>query len=179
MVASPPLVLAKPPPIAPLTSVAIAGFGTFTGMCFLTAVDTFLGQQIGSEIVILIAPMAASAALIFGAPAAPFSQPRNVIGGHFVSATVGASTYKLICAYPVIKPAGGAIAASASVVAMMLTGCLHPPSAATSLIGVLGPDWVKECGLMYGANCAVGATVMVASGLIINNLFKKSYPTYW
>ena len=50
-----------------------------------------------AEVLLLTAPMGASAALVFGAPALPFSQPRNVIGGHVVSAVCGVATSVALC----------------------------------------------------------------------------------
>jgi len=176
----PSIAVAVSPPRASNLQIAAAGGGTFVAMSALTAIDLALGHTLGSDTVILIAPMAATASLIFGAPAAPFSQPRNVIGGHFASAVVGASTYKLLLAFPALKPLGAALASSGAVGIMMLSKCLHPPSAATALLGVLGPEWVRDCGFQYAIHSSAGATVLVAVGVLVNNkIHSQKYPIYW
>jgi hypothetical protein len=38
----------------------------------------------------------ASAVLIYGAVRSPLAQPRNLIGGHIISAVIGVTTYKLL-----------------------------------------------------------------------------------
>src|ERR1700738_3521876 len=48
---------------------------------------------------LLIAPMGASAVLLFGVPASPLAQPWSIIGGNLLSGTVGGG-----CASGVAKP---------------------------------------------------------------------------
>lgn len=43
-----------------------------------------------------MAPFGASCVLAFGIWNAPFSQPRNIIGGHIVSTFVGLATYHVL-----------------------------------------------------------------------------------
>ena len=74
----------------------------------------------------LIAPLGASAVLVFGLPASPLAQPWAVVGGNTVAALVGA-----LCAGLLPDPAlAGAMAAAAAVAAMLLLRCLHPPGGA-------------------------------------------------
>ena len=69
--------------------------------------------------------------LVYGVPDAPFSQPRNVIGGHTVSALCGVLCFKLL-----VPPFGLALAlpaaAASSIIAMMSARIFHPPAAATA-----------------------------------------------
>ena len=44
----------------------------------------------------LVASFGASAVLLFGAPTSPLAQPRNLFGGHLISAIVGVSIYQLL-----------------------------------------------------------------------------------
>ena len=46
----------------------------------------------GSDLVMMVGSFGATSTLVFGAPAAPFSQPRCVIGGHMLSASIGIAT---------------------------------------------------------------------------------------
>ncbi len=45
---------------------------------------------------LLIGSFGASAVLLYGGPRSPLAQPRNLIGGHLVSALVGVSAWLLI-----------------------------------------------------------------------------------
>ena len=60
----------------------------------------FLIEQIGRladlgdrASLFLIGSFGASAVLVYGAPQAPFSQPRNLIGGHCLSALIGVTVF--------------------------------------------------------------------------------------
>ena len=45
-----------------------------------------------------VAPMGASAVLLFAVPASPLAQPWSIVGGNMVSATIGVSCAQLIAA---------------------------------------------------------------------------------
>lgn len=66
----------------------------------------------------------ASAMLLFGSPHVPFAQPRNVLGGHVVSAMVGVAAFQLVGHIPWLA---AALAVSGAIAAMHVTGTLHPP----------------------------------------------------
>ena len=91
----------------------------------------------------LVAPMGASAVLIFAAPANPMSRPAAVVGGHAVSAAVGIALLLLAHAWPWALPpalsaaALAAFAVGSAIAAMFLLRCLHPPGGATALLVVL------------------------------------------
>lgn len=71
----------------------------------------------------LIGSFGASAVLAYGAPHAPFSQPRNIIGGQCISAIVGVSVYLLLGDAGIFA---SPLAVSLAIVAMQLTGTVHP-----------------------------------------------------
>jgi len=87
----------------------------------------------------LVAPMGASAVLIFAAPANPMSRPTAVIGGHAVSAAVGIGAAALAAGLPWAVPASlvAALAVGLAIAAMFALRCLHPPGGATALLAVL------------------------------------------
>ena len=81
---------------------------------------------------LLIGSFGASAVLLFGAPDSPLTQPRNLLGGHLLSA---------IIAVGVVAVAGTglwsmAVAVGLAILVMHLTDTVHPPGGATALIGV-------------------------------------------
>ena len=69
--------------------IIAAWLGAFFGIGALAWVVTSLPEAK----LLVIGSFGASAVLIYGAPKAPFSQPRNLIGGHVLSALVGMLTW--------------------------------------------------------------------------------------
>ncbi len=82
----------------------------------------------------LIGSFGASAVLIFGAPRSPLAQPRNLIGGHLVSAICGCTVRIAIDRFE--HSTACALAVALAIVAMQLTETTHPPGGATALIAV-------------------------------------------
>ena len=135
----------------------------------------FLIEQIGQMIdlgdrasLFLIGSFGASAVLAYGAPQSPFSQPRNLIGGHCISSLVGVSVYLLLGNYGIFACP---LAVSLAIVAMQLTDTVHPPGGATALIAVIGGSTVHSLGYWY-VFCPVGlgACIMVGVAKVVNNL---------
>ncbi len=87
----------------------------------------------------LIAPVGASAVLVFAIPSSPLAQPWSVVGGNTLSALVGTACAMLV---PDASLAA-ALAVSFAIVAMLLARCLHPPGGAAALLVVLShhPSW--------------------------------------
>ena len=88
----------------------------------------------------LIASFGATAVLIYGAPKAPFSKPKNVFFGHLFSAIIGigvACSFDALGLYTDYYPVAIALAVGLAIVAMMVTGTVHPPGGATALTCVL------------------------------------------
>ena len=75
----------------------------------------------------------------------------------------------------------GPLAVAGAVMIMEQTRTMHPPAAATALIAVLGSEAVWAMGYWYAlAPAAVGSSVLVAVGVLVNNLSsKRRYPHYW
>lgn len=142
----------------------IAGFAGIYLIALLSQNNTFFP---------LFAPFGASAVLLYGAPAAPFSQPRNLIGGHVLSALIGVLIYNLLGS----SVFSIAFAVAFAIGAMLFFRVVHPPAGATALIGVSSSGgsyfWIITPVLS-------GAIVLLLIALLINNLdSKRSYPDYW
>lgn len=151
---------------------------------------TFLGSFVGIGIIgyinskhfvlhdnlFLIGSFGASAVLVYGVINSPLAQPRNLIGGHVLSAIVGVTVHKLI---PSETWLASALAVSLSIVLMQITKTLHPPGGATALIANIGSEKVKALGYMYVLNpVLMGAAVLLAIALLFNNITKyRHYPT--
>lgn len=169
----------RSPTRKPFSKIAWSWLGAFVGIYLVSILNELLRVDMLNS-VFLVGSFGASAVLIYGAPHADFSQPRNLIGGHVISALIGITVYKYI---PLDIPLLGALAVSLSVVAMHLTCTLHPPGGATALIAVIGSETIHGLGYMYVLSpIALGAGVMLCVALVINNLSsntKRHYPKYW
>ncbi len=170
---------AASPPRRPWTRIAWSGVGAFVGIYLVATMSKFVSNEIADHL-FLIGSFGASAVLLYGAPQAEFSQPRNLVGGHVLSALIGISLYKLM---PDLVPLASALAVALSIVAMHATRTLHPPGGATALIAVSGSSNSHMLGYSFVLSpVALGALVMLLVALLINNLSsnpKRHYPVYW
>src|SRR5471030_191501 len=115
--------------------------GALLGISFTAGVmHVFLGNT--AFIPLLVAPMGASAVLLFAVPASPLAQPWSIIGGNLVSATIGVT-----CAQVVADPTlAAALAVALSIAGMFALRCVHPPSGAVALTAVLGGPVIHALG---------------------------------
>lgn len=166
----------KSPPRVSLTEVVWSWVGAFLGMGIIGwLVEKGLPETPG---IMLVGSLGASGVLLYGAPKSPLAQPRNVIGGHVVSALVGVASWKVLHGEPWLA---GAVAVSTATAFMHLTRTLHPPGGATALIAVIGGEKVHSLGFLYAiAPIGLAAFVMVIVALAVNNLAKgRRYPEFW
>lgn len=127
---------------------------------------------------LLIGSFGASAVLAFGAPESPLAQPRNLVGGHMLSALVGVSCQMLLGQEPA---AAAALAVSTAIALMRVTKTLHPPGGATALIAVIGGADIHRLGYWHVLlPCGAGACCMLLLALLTNNLgARRRYPQTW
>ncbi len=167
------------PPRKPFSKIAWSWLGAFIGIYLVSILSRLTTADLLSSL-FLVGSFGASAVLIYGAPQAEFSQPRNLLGGHILSAIIGVTVYKFV---PLDIALLGALAVSLSIVAMHFTRTLHPPGGATALIAVIGSSELQSTGYLYVVSpIGVGALIMLLVALVINNLSsnpKRHYPRYW
>ncbi|WP_343618579.1 HPP family protein [Flavobacterium sp.] len=149
--------------------------GSFVGIGILAYLES--SQFTGSDVVYLIGSFGASSVLIYGIIQSPFSQPRNLIGGHLISAFIGVSVNKLV---PDIVYISAPLAVSLSIIFMQITKTLHPPGGATALIAVTGSAQIKALGYMYVISpVLIGVLILFLTTLIFNNMTSsRSYPSH-
>lgn len=130
------------------------------------------------ELPLLIGSFGASAVLLYGAPRSPLAQPRNVLGGHVVSALVGVVCWQFLHDIPALAQA---LAVATAIAAMHLTRTLHPPGGATALIATLGAEEVTRLGYWFVLLPAtLGPLVLLLVALVVNNLPRsRRYPEIW
>jgi len=126
--------------------------------------------------VFLIGSFGASSVLIYGAIQSPLAQPRNLVGGHLISAIVGVSIAQLL---PDIIWLTAPLAVSLSIVLMQISKTLHPPGGATALIAVIGSEKIKALGFLYVLSPVLsGVLILLLIALVFNNLtVNRRYPT--
>jgi CBS-domain-containing membrane protein len=126
---------------------------------------------------LLIGSFGASAVLVYGVIKSPLAQPRNLVGGHIISAVVGVVCYKLFGPGWVAP----AMAVSLAIVAMIVTSTVHPPGGASALIAVIGADQIHNLGFLYPfVPVGLGVLVLLIVALLVNNLPRhRQYPEYW
>jgi CBS-domain-containing membrane protein len=82
---------------------------------------------------------------VYGAIKSPLSQPRNLVGGHVVSAIVGVTTYQLLHGYLWLA---ASVAVATAIAVMHATKTLHPPGGVTALIAVIGSTKIHALGYL-------------------------------
>ena len=148
--------------------------GAFVGIGLIAFLQSYWLTQ--NENVFLIGSFGASSVLIYGAIQSPLAQPRNLIGGHLVSAIIGVTIYQIL---PDIIWLTAPLAVAFSIVFMQMTKTLHPPGGATALIAVIGSEKIKALGYIYVLSPVLSGTIILyIVAMIFNNITpQRRYPT--
>ncbi|MBW4360811.1 HPP family protein [Flavobacterium taihuense] len=148
--------------------------GSFVGIGILAYIQSIHFK--GNDAVYLIGSFGASSVLVYGIIQSPFSQPRNLVGGHLISALIGVTVHKFA---PDIIWIAAPLAVSSAIIMMQITKTLHPPGGATALIAIIGSDKIKALGYMYVLSpVLIGTLVLLITALIFNNMTpSRTYPS--
>jgi CBS-domain-containing membrane protein len=164
------------PPRVDNAEIFWSWIGAFLGIGAVACV----GAQFfaGHDLSLMIGSFGASAVLLYGAPRSPLAQPRNLIGGHMLSALVGVVCWQLFHAVPELAQT---LAVATAIALMHLTRTLHPPGGATALIATLGSAEIQRLGFWYVLMPAtLGPLILLLVALLVNNLPQsRRYPEYW
>ncbi|MBI5278450.1 MAG: HPP family protein [Burkholderiales bacterium] len=117
----------------------------------------------------LVAPIGASAVLVFCAPASPFAHPWAVVAGNTLSALAGIACVHALGAGPV----AAAAAASLAIMVMFTLRCLHPPGGACAVLTALGGVTDPHFALVP---VLLDSVLLVATGMAYNNATRRAYP---
>lgn len=146
-----------------ILTAAIGGFITIALLSHAT---------LNSGMLLILGSFGASCVLVFGVPASPFSQPRNIIAGHMISSLCG------LVAINLFGPTwlSVALACGFAIAIMMSTRTVHPPAGSNPVIVFLSqPGWDF---LLFPT--LLGALAITAIALVYNNITNKNrYPRYW
>ena len=117
----------------------------------------------------LVAPIGASAVLVFGVPGSPLAQPWAVIAGNVVLALAG-----IVCVQTFgTGPAVAALAVGLPIALMFALRCLHPPGGACALFTVMGGVGDLHFAL---APVMLNSVALVAAGIAYNMATRRRYP---
>jgi CBS-domain-containing membrane protein len=166
------LVGAERPP-ASHTEKLVSAAGAFAGILSVYLVSQHF---LGNSSVFLVASMGASAVLLFAVPHGALSQPWSLLGGHVVSALVGATCARFVPEALLAAP----LAVGLAVGSMYYLRCIHPPGGATALVAVIGGADVHTLGYAFvAAPVLLNALVMLVIAVAFNALFRwRMYPAY-
>ena len=140
-----------------------AGLGAFAAF----DVALLLGDITGASVI--VAPLAASAVLVYGVPESPLSQPAHVVGGHVIAAAVALAADHWL-------PHSAWMVAATPALVIVLLGLMrltHPPAAATAMAVVLThPSWTFLLTPVLS-----GATTLVVVAIAVHRLPPRArYP---
>jgi CBS-domain-containing membrane protein len=166
----------KSPPGVGVFEILWSWIGAFLGISAVALLNYDLLED--TDLVMIIGSFGASAVLIYGAVKSPLAQPRNLVGGHLVSAVIGVFCYQLL--HDTMWLAA-AVSVATAIAAMHATRTLHPPGGATALIAVIGGQKIHDLGYLYVmVPAGLGAAIMLVIALVVNNIPKRRrYPEFW
>lgn len=164
------------PPRVGNAEIAWSWIGSFIGIAVLALLGELWFDA--HDLPLMIGSFGASAVLVYGAVRSPLAQPRNLVGGHVLSAAVGVACWKLLHHQPWLAEAA---AVATAIAVMHATRTLHPPGGATALIAVIGSPQIHDLGFFYVLMPAtIGPLILLAIGLLVNNIpASRRYPEIW
>lgn len=146
------------------------------GAAVCLALTAFISARLplaASDLPLIVAPMGASAVLIFAVPASPLAQPWPVIGGNTLSALVGVAVFQHV---PDAMLAAG-LSVGLAILAMSACRCLHPPGGAAALTAVIGSQGIHTAGYAFAfAPVALNSIALVALAMLFHRMSGHSYP---
>jgi CBS domain-containing membrane protein len=146
--------------------------GALLGILLTSWLSAKLGGHQAAS-VWLIAPMGASAVLLFALPASPLAQPWAFVGGNLSAALIGIGCAKLFA-----SPAtAAATAIGLSIATMYGLRCLHPPGGAVAVLTALGGPEIEAAGFGFVlAPVALNTLLLLLLAIAYNNLTGRRYP---
>lgn len=150
----------------------IACLGALIGIALTIVVCRELPLAV-ETLPIIVAPLGASAVLVFAVPASPLAQPWPVVGGNTLSALIGVMAFETI---PNLTIAAG-VAVGLAILVMSLCRCLHPPGGAAALTAVIGTQDIHEASYYFAFTpVALNSIALISVAMLFHRLSGHSYP---
>jgi CBS-domain-containing membrane protein len=106
--------------------LSVTWLGALLALALLALLSAWSGQ------VLLAAPLGASSVLLFGYPASPLAQPRNIVLGNALGALVGVALAASLGRAPLVS----ALAVGLTILLSQRLRCLHPPAGGLAFLVV-------------------------------------------
>lgn len=140
-----------------------AGFAAVLGMLLVVQLAKYTAQPL------LLAPLGATAALLFAQPTSPLAQPLNVMGGYFIGACVCELSFYVILA----PELAAAVAVGVTVVTMRQLRVTHPPAGALPILAF--GSQLHGLGLVVAG--FVGCVTLILLAFIVHRIPpRRTYP---
>lgn len=153
-------------------SRALACLGAAIGIALTILVCSSLPYA-QPDLPFIVAPLGASAVLVFAVPSSPMAQPWPVVGGNVISTMVGVTAFQLV---PDVTLAAG-IAVGGAILVMSLLSCLHPPGGASALTAVIGSQGIHMAGYEFAfAPVGINSIALVSIAMLFHRISGHSYP---
>jgi len=147
-------------------ALSVTALGSFAGIGLVSLLATYYNLPL------LLPSFGASAVLLYATCHVPMAQPRNLVGGHLISAFVGVSVFQLLgdVWWAV------ALGVSLAILTMAVTYTLHPPGGATAFVAV----YTQQNFDFVISPVGLGAVCLLIIALLVNNVScERKYPDYW
>lgn len=143
----------------------IAATGGLVAIIIISLIAVFLGYPI------VLGPMGASSLLVFAAHKLPFSQPRQILGGHIIS------TVTALLVWDIYGKSHVTIGITLALVLflMIFLKVVHPPAAASAMVAIN-----SQAGWGFLFAIFITSLLLIMVSLFYNNLFRgRQYPKHW
>lgn len=121
----------------------------------------------------LIAPFAATSALLFVLPNSPLAQPWSAIMGNTLAAVIAVAVC-LVVPDPLLRLV---LSVSLALSITMLARAMHPAAAAVAMTVALNPEITQKLGFWFALfPVAIGTTVLVLLAVVYARLTGRRYP---
>lgn len=147
-------------------------FGAAVGIAVAGAVTILLVGGKAAALPFLVAPLGASAVLVFCVPASPLAQPWSVIGGNLLSSMIGLTAGQLLHDAWL----AASLAVGIAIAVMSLARCLHPPGGACALLCALGASGKIPWDAAYMLPIAANVLLLCGFGWLYNNVTGHPWP---
>ena len=162
------------PVIGPTGLSEMAAGAAGAGLALLVCAGLLWGAAVDFATgAFLIAPMGASAVILFALPNSPLAQPWSAIVGNSLSALAALGVHQL----PLDPALAIGISACLALLVMFLSRSLHPPGGAVALTAAMNPAMLEAMGLRFVLlPVLLGTVSLVLMALAWHRLTGRVYP---
>ena len=157
---------------AKLADRMVACVGALLGIALTALICRYvLGES--PSLPLVVAPLGASAVLLFAIPSSPLAQPWPIIGGNVISALIGVMVARIVPDQILAIGFGVSLA----IAAMSFARCLHPPGGAAALTAIIGSPAITASGFVFPfVPVGLNSILLVGLGLVFHRLARRAYP---